>query len=36
MRRRRDLDYRPRGENAKLVVFSMNAQQWRETLRTGS
>jgi RimJ/RimL family protein N-acetyltransferase len=36
MRRRRDLDYRPRGENAKLVVFSMSAQQWRETLRTGS
>jgi hypothetical protein len=32
MRRRRDLDYRPRGENAKLVVFSLSAQQWRERL----
>lgn len=28
MRRRRDLDYRPHGENAKLVVFSVNADQW--------
>jgi RimJ/RimL family protein N-acetyltransferase len=32
MRRRGDLDYRPRGENAKLVVFSLSAQQWRERL----
>ncbi len=30
MRRRRDSDYWPRGENGKLVVYSISAEEWRE------
>lgn len=30
MRRCRDLDYRPRGENDKLAVYSISAEEWRD------
>jgi RimJ/RimL family protein N-acetyltransferase len=29
LRRRRDLDYRPRGDNSKFMVYSIDAEQWR-------
>jgi RimJ/RimL family protein N-acetyltransferase len=29
LRRRRDMDYRPRGECDKLAVFSIGAEEWR-------
>ncbi len=32
MRRRLDLDYRPRGENDQLAVYSISAQDWRQAL----
>jgi len=31
MRRRCELDYRPSGENDKLVVYSISAEEWCET-----